>query len=110
MIERNFAAIDRSLAALARVEVPASVSSACARGAARVPTTPPTSCSGSPRVLLAGDGDQLPVSALPVDGTFPPGTAKYEKRAIAKTIPIWDPTSASTAASARSCARTRPSA
>ena len=44
------------------------------------PTTHPTSCSRSPRVLLAGDGDLLPVSALPVDGTFPTGTARYEKR------------------------------
>ena len=42
-------------------------------------------------LLLAGDGDLLPVSALPVDGTFPTGTARYEKRAIAKEIPIWDP-------------------
>ena len=40
---------------------------------------------------MAGDGDLLPVSALPVDGTFPTGTAKYEKRAIAQMIPIWDP-------------------
>ena len=40
---------------------------------------------------MAGDGDQLPVSALPVDGTFPTGTATYEKRAIAQMIPIWDP-------------------
>ena len=40
---------------------------------------------------MAGDGDLLPVSALPVDGTFPTGTAKYEKRAIAQEIPIWDP-------------------
>ena len=41
--------------------------------------------------MLAGEGDLLPVSALPVDGTFPTGTAKYEKRAIATEIPIWDP-------------------
>ncbi len=41
--------------------------------------------------LIAGDGDLLPVSALPVDGTFPTGTTKYEKRAIAQKIPIWDP-------------------
>jgi pyruvate-ferredoxin/flavodoxin oxidoreductase len=42
--------------------------------------------------LMAGDGDLLPVSALPVDGTFPTGTTKYEKRAIAQMIPIWDST------------------
>ena len=41
--------------------------------------------------MLAGEGDLLPVSALPVDGTFPTGTAQYEKRAIAQEIPIWDP-------------------
>ena len=41
--------------------------------------------------LLAGDGDLLPVSALPVDGVFPTGTAKYEKRSIAQEIPIFDP-------------------
>ena len=41
--------------------------------------------------LMAGEGDLLPVSALPVDGTFPTGTARYEKRAIAQEIPIWDP-------------------
>ena len=40
---------------------------------------------------MAGDGDQLPVSALPVDGTFPSGTTKYEKRGIAQMIPVWDP-------------------
>ncbi|HLO36446.1 MAG TPA: 4Fe-4S dicluster domain-containing protein, partial [Candidatus Deferrimicrobium sp.] len=41
--------------------------------------------------LMAGDGDLLPVSAMPVDGTFPSGTTKYEKRAIAQMIPVWDP-------------------
>jgi pyruvate-ferredoxin/flavodoxin oxidoreductase len=41
--------------------------------------------------ILAGEGDLLPVSALPVDGTFPTGTAAIEKRGIASTIPIWDP-------------------
>ena len=40
---------------------------------------------------MAGDGDLLPVSALPVDGVFPTGTAKYEKRSIAQEIPIFDP-------------------
>ena len=40
---------------------------------------------------MAGEGDLLPVSAFPVDGSYPTGTTKYEKRAIAKEIPIWDP-------------------
>ena len=41
--------------------------------------------------MLAGEGDLLPVSALPVDGTFPTGTARVEKRSLAAEIPIWDP-------------------
>ena len=42
-------------------------------------------------LLLAGQGDRLPVSALPVDGTFPPGTARLEKRSLATQIPLWNP-------------------
>ena len=41
--------------------------------------------------IMAGEGDLLPVSALPIDGTFPTGTARYEKRSIAQEIPVWDP-------------------
>ena len=42
-------------------------------------------------MLIEGRGDLLPVSALPVDGTFPTATTQYEKRSIAQEIPIWDP-------------------
>ncbi|RLD27082.1 MAG: pyruvate:ferredoxin (flavodoxin) oxidoreductase [Bacteroidetes bacterium] len=41
-------------------------------------------------MILAGKGDDLPVSAFPVDGTFPTGTTQYEKRGIADFIPVWD--------------------
>ena len=41
--------------------------------------------------MIAGEGDLLPVSALPVDGTFPTGTARWEKRSIAREIPVWNP-------------------
>ncbi len=41
--------------------------------------------------MLAGEGDLLPVSALPVDGTFPTGTARWERRMIATELPVWDP-------------------
>ena len=91
IVERNDAAIDASLAALARVSVPAtatperSLRTVLPADAARLRR------AASPFPLMAGDGDLLPVSALPVDGTFPTGTAKYEKRAIAQEIPIWDP-------------------
>ena len=42
-------------------------------------------------MLMDGKGDLLPVSALPADGRFPSGTTRYEKRAIALEMPIWDP-------------------
>ncbi|HEY5173258.1 MAG TPA: pyruvate:ferredoxin (flavodoxin) oxidoreductase [Acidimicrobiia bacterium] len=90
LVERNFAAIDESLARLARVEVPDEVTSKVAI-AAVVPDIAPDFVQRVTALLMAGEGDQLPVSALPVDGTFPSGTAKYEKRGIAKEIPIWDP-------------------
>jgi len=90
VVERNFAAIDRALAALHPVEVPTQVTSDHSRVRA-VPDDAPDFVKRVTALLLAGDGDLLPVSALPADGTFPSGTARYEKRAIAKEIPIWDP-------------------
>lgn len=41
--------------------------------------------------VIAGEGDELPVSAFPIDGTYPSGTTKYEKRGIAEQVPVWDP-------------------
>src|SRR5437667_606890 len=41
--------------------------------------------------MIAGDGDNLPVSALPADGTYPTGTAQWEKRNIAQEVPVWEP-------------------
>ena len=91
LVERNFAAIDRALAGAAPRRGPDRGQQRPADGRRRPRRRARLRASRSPRVLLAGDGDLLPVSALPVDGTFPSGTAKYEKRAIAKEIPIWDP-------------------
>jgi pyruvate-ferredoxin/flavodoxin oxidoreductase len=90
VIERNFAAIDHALANLHRVEVTGRATSDRS-SVVRIADDAPTFVKQITAVLLAGDGDLLPVSALPVDGTFPTGTARYEKRGIAKSIPIWDP-------------------
>jgi pyruvate-ferredoxin/flavodoxin oxidoreductase len=90
VIERNFAAIDQAIANLHRVDVPAEVTSDRSIEIT-VPAGAPDFVSQVTAVLMAGDGDLLPVSALPVDGTFPTGTTTYEKRSIAKEIPIWDP-------------------
>ncbi len=89
VVARNFAAIDRSLAALGHVTLGTVASDAPA--AVRIPDDAPDFVARFTARLLAGEGDLLPVSALPVDGTFPTGTARYEKRAIAQMIPVWDP-------------------
>jgi pyruvate-ferredoxin/flavodoxin oxidoreductase len=90
LVERNFAAIDQALANLHRVEVPAEVTSVRSIDLT-VPDEAPDFVKQVTALLMRGDGDLLPVSALPVDGSFPTGTAAYEKRSIAKEIPIWDP-------------------
>jgi pyruvate-ferredoxin/flavodoxin oxidoreductase len=90
IVERNFAAIDMSLGALERVDVPAEVNATTRRGYT-IGDDAPEFVKRVTSVLLAGDGDLLPVSALPVDGVFPTGTSKYEKRSIAHEIPIFDP-------------------
>ena len=90
ILRHNFAAVDAALSNLHEVAVPDQVSTDKKR-------LPPISVDGSDFVnrvtsmIIAGQGDWLPVSALPVDGTFPTGTAKVEKRSIAHEIPIWDP-------------------
>jgi pyruvate-ferredoxin/flavodoxin oxidoreductase len=124
VVQKNFQAVDETMAHLYEVTVPASVS------ASRVGTQPiqvsasngqghtnGTARNGSLRgmplpmltqrppvpdeapdfvrqvlgPMIAGEGDELPVSALPVDGTYPSGTARWEKRNIALEMPVWDP-------------------
>jgi pyruvate-ferredoxin/flavodoxin oxidoreductase len=84
IVQRNFHAVDLALGSLHEVDVQ------------RAPST----TNGSPsvvegasdllRALIAGHGDALPVSAMPVDGTFPVGTSHFEKRNLADELPIWD--------------------
>jgi pyruvate-ferredoxin/flavodoxin oxidoreductase len=89
VVDRNFAAIDLSIGRLAHVPLGKVTSNRSLMFA--VPDDAPDFVKKVTAVLMAGDGDQLPVSAFPVDGTFPTGTTKYEKRAIAQMIPVWDP-------------------
>jgi pyruvate-ferredoxin/flavodoxin oxidoreductase len=89
VVERNFAAIDMSLAKLARV-TPGAITNDRGTTQALAASAPDLVARVTARIM-AGEGDLLPVSALPVDGTFPTGTTRYEKRQIAQMIPIWDP-------------------
>ena len=89
IVERNFAAIDRSLQDLDRVAIPAEVTSHIAIRDL-IPDDAPDFVRNVTARMLADEGELLPVSAFPVDGTFPTGTTKYEKRAIGREIPVWD--------------------
>jgi len=89
IVRRNFEAVDSTLAHLHEIPLPDSA------GASR--HRPPMVSEAAPdfvqkvtAVLMAGKGDLLPVSAFPVDGTWPVGTAKWEKRNLALEIPVWD--------------------
>jgi pyruvate-ferredoxin/flavodoxin oxidoreductase len=90
VLERNFAAVDRALEGLHEVDVPAAATAPNHRPGP-VPADAPVHVRRLTAPLIAGRGDRLPVSALPADGTFATGTARYEKRSIAEEIPIWDP-------------------
>ncbi|MEX1245015.1 MAG: pyruvate:ferredoxin (flavodoxin) oxidoreductase [Thermoanaerobaculia bacterium] len=90
VLKRNFAAVDRALDGLAEVKVPAAATSVHARPPA-VPAAAPEFVQRVTAMIIAGHGDRLPVSAFPVDGTWPTATAQWEKRNIASEIPVWEP-------------------
>lgn len=90
VVRRNHTAIDRALGALTRVDIPDAIGSEDRIPAIRYADAPDF-VRNVTATMLDGRGDELPVSALPVDGTFPTGTAKWEKRSIATEIPVWDP-------------------
>ena len=98
VVERNHAAVDRALGELTEVVVPADSGVDTADAILRVaidasaaPTDERDFVERVTATMIAGKGDLLPVSALPVDGTFPSGTTRFEKRALAAQIPIWEP-------------------
>jgi pyruvate-ferredoxin/flavodoxin oxidoreductase len=90
VIRRNFAAVDETLANLFEVQVPAAATSRVHR-LPDVPEGAPDFVKRVSAVIMAGKGDLLPVSAFPVDGTWPLATTRWEKRRIAAEVPIWDP-------------------
>jgi pyruvate-ferredoxin/flavodoxin oxidoreductase len=88
VVAKNFRAVDQTLAHLSDVAVPESASSAFERPPI-VSLAAPDFVQKFTAAIMAGHGDALPVSAMPVDGTFPLGTAAWEKRNIADEVPIW---------------------
>ncbi len=90
VVRRNLQVLDGALDHLHAVAVP-HTANAARRRPPPVPADAPDFVQRVTGVLLAGKGDLLPVSAFPVDGTWPTGTARYEKRGIAWSVPIWRP-------------------
>jgi pyruvate-ferredoxin/flavodoxin oxidoreductase len=89
VVQKNFEAIDQTLAHLHEVAVPAEVTSRFSMPPT-VPEAAPDFVKRVTAVMMEGKGDLLPVSAFPVDGSFPLGTTRWEKRNIAAQIPVWD--------------------
>jgi len=89
IVEKNFAAVDSALAHLYKIVTPPKATSAFERPPV-VPEYAPEFVRSVTARLIEGLGDDLPVSAMPVDGTYPSGTASWEKRNIAGEIPVWD--------------------
>ncbi len=89
VVKKNFAAVDASLAHLHEVQAPSAVSSAFDIRRA-VPVEAPEFVQKTLAQIIAGEGDSVPVSLMPNDGTFPTATAQWEKRNIALEIPVWD--------------------
>ncbi|MGD1871666.1 MAG: pyruvate:ferredoxin (flavodoxin) oxidoreductase [Mastigocoleus sp.] len=90
IVRMNLNAVDNAVTNLHKVDIPTQVSS-------QIHRKPPVSDLAPEFIqdvlgkMMTWEGDKLPVSALPLDGTFPTGTAKWEKRNVGQEIPVWDP-------------------
>lgn len=90
VIRQNFAAVDTALAHLREIEVP-QLAIGMTQPLPKVSVEAPDFVRNVTAEIIAGRGDQLPVSAFPEDGTYPVGTARWEKRNIAQEVPVWEP-------------------
>jgi len=90
VVRKNFEAVDHTVANLHEVEVPAKVTSNL-EIPPTVPAAAPDFVQNVTAMMMAGRGDELPVSAMPIDGTYPSGTTQWEKRNISQYVPVWEP-------------------
>jgi pyruvate-ferredoxin/flavodoxin oxidoreductase len=89
VIQKNFNAVDATLKNLHEVQYPATATHADV-ALTHVPDSAPDFVKHVLETIMSGEGDSLPVSAMPAGGTFPVGTSKYEKRFIAPEVPVWN--------------------
>lgn len=90
VVRRNLLALDAARDALVEVPLPVQATTTRHRPPP-VPADAPDFVRRVTALLIAGRGDELPVSAFPPDGTWPSGTSRFEKRALALDIPLWQP-------------------
>jgi len=90
VVQQNFAAVDHTLSHLYEVHYPNAITSNI-KMESPVSDEAPAFVKDVTAQIIAGDGENLPVSAFPVDGTWPTATTKWEKRNLALEIPVWDP-------------------
>ena len=90
VVRKNFAAVDATLERLYEVKIPAVATSTIALPPIVSALAPPFVQRVTAQ-MMANYGDLLPVSLLPVDGTYPSGTTQWEKRNIAQDVPVWEP-------------------
>ena len=90
VVRRNFQAVDDTIARLSEVSLPAAATSHFERPPL-VPASAPDFVRNVTARMMEGLGDEIPVSAMPIDGTFPVGTAAWERRNIAEVVPVWEP-------------------
>jgi pyruvate-ferredoxin/flavodoxin oxidoreductase len=90
VVRKNFEAVDMTLEHLNEVQVPEKVTSIVTRRPP-VPANAPAYVKDVLGKIIINEGDSLPVSAMPVDGTFPTATTQWEKRNISLEIPVWEP-------------------
>ncbi|MBF0532876.1 MAG: pyruvate:ferredoxin (flavodoxin) oxidoreductase, partial [Candidatus Omnitrophica bacterium] len=90
VVKKNYEAVDQTIAHLFEVPVPATATS-CIQRPLVVAKEAPEFVQLVTAEIMAGRGDDLPVSKMPIDGTFPTGTTQWEKRNIAQSTPVWDP-------------------
>ncbi|MFZ1263446.1 MAG: pyruvate:ferredoxin (flavodoxin) oxidoreductase [Chitinophagaceae bacterium] len=90
VIDQNFVAVDATLANLYEVKYPEKVSAA-RHDLLTVADKAPDFVKEVTAIMMAGHGDELAVSKMPVDGTYPSGTTQWEKRNVSDLVPIWEP-------------------
>ncbi len=90
IVQKNYSAVDSALAGLVEIDVPDAVSSSIVKPPV-VPDAAPDFVKEVTAKIITGQGDMIPVSRMPDDGTWPTATTQWEKRNIALEIPVWDP-------------------